>query len=443
MGTARLRNLWARLRGSLWLLPSVFTVSAFVLAEAAIRIDDLIESADLRDLPVIYPGSAEGARQVLGTLAGSMVSLTTISFSVMMVVLTLASSQFGPRVLRNFLADRLNQSVLGTFVATFVYCVIVLGRVPNPDQLGQVPRLAVSLGLLLTLGSLGMLIAFIHHVARSIQSSEIVRQAYRLAVNSIEGLYPEPLRAAEGDAPPPESPPASPPEHVIRAGSSGYVQAVDVDAAIAYACEHEGYVRLTVQPGDFVLTGDAVIELWRGCPAPRDPEALARRWVVLGPERTPEQDARYGLEQLAEIGTRALSPGTNDPNTAVECIDHVGAALAKLVARRLPHTCRRCEDTLRAWMPQPTFGDIAGAALNPLRHYGRQHPRVVERLALTLSLIEARAQRPSDRQWLREQRRRLAEQLQDIPDQQARLQLQRLCADAPARRDPADPHAHP
>jgi uncharacterized membrane protein len=432
MGMARLRNLWARLRGSLWLLPSVFTVSAFILAELAIRIDDLIESANLRDLPGIYPGSAEGARQVLGTLAGSMVSLTTISFSVMMVVLTLASSQFGPRVLRNFLSDRLNQSVLGTFVATFVYCVMVLGRVPNPDQIGQVPRLAVSLGLVLTLVSLGMLIAFIHHVARSIQSTEIVRQAYRLALKSIDGLYPDSCDPAAEAAASEAEPPVSAPARFIRADSSGYVQAVDLDAAITFACDHDGYVRFKVQPGDFIIEDEIVAEAWSASPLPDDASTSAWRWIVLGPERTPEQDARYGLEQLAEIGTRALSPGINDPNTAVECIDYVGAALARLAKRKIPSACRRSKGQPRAWLPQPGFGEVAGAALHPIRHYGREHPRVVKRLVLMLSTLEVRAQRPSDVEWLRQQRRRLSEQLDDIADHQARHELRRLCTDAPA-----------
>jgi uncharacterized membrane protein len=221
--------------------------------------------------------------------------------------------------------------------------------------------------------------------------------------------------------------------HAVGCDTSGYIQAVDVDGLMTFAREHHVYVELTVQPGDFVTKGDVVAKVSPDERLPDDVQTRVRRCLVLGQERTPEQDARYGLEQLAEIGTRALSPGINDPNTAIECIDHVGAALALLLSRKIPDESRRVNGKLHAWIPRPDFPAIAGGALDPLRHYGREHPSVIERLLRVQGTLEARAQDPRDKTWLTEQRQRIAEQLHGIEDASARRALQMAC-DRPASK---------
>ncbi|WP_221030595.1 DUF2254 domain-containing protein [Actomonas aquatica] len=402
----RWHNLLERLRATLWVLPALLACGAAALAEIAIWVDDHFGSA-LENLPVLYPGGIEGGRQVLTTLAGSMVSLTTISFSVMMVVLTLASNQFGPRVLRNFTADRFYQIVLGVFVSTFAYCLLVLGHLSADESTGApVPRLTISLALVLALGSLATLIAFIHHVARSVQASYIVLRAHHETCRTIAAMFPEEL----GDEPPSDVDDRvadyadREPHFTIHADRAGYVQALNVEDLLEFAAAHDLVIELTVKPGQFI-TRDTELARLHGDSLPNDLDekqlcATGRSWVLLGAERTGEQDCQYGVRQLTEIGVRCLSPGINDPVTAVACIDYLTENLISLARRAFPSRCRVDEDNqLRAIVRRDDFADIADAAFDNLRHYGREHPEVACRLADSLRILAPHLRRPADRAW--------------------------------------------
>jgi uncharacterized membrane protein len=416
---------WEKLRASLWLLPSLLTFAALALAEGVLRLDQVLDDRISHDTPLIYPGTAEGARQVLSALAGSLVSLTTISFSIMMVVLTLASNQFGPRVLRNFLSDRLNQTVLGTFVATFVYCAYILGRVPDSDEVGHVPRIAVTLALLLTLTSLGMLITFIHHIARSIQAAQVVRRAHALALHCINHIYPAPLGNEE-----PEKPahlPGTDPSTRVESSDCGYVMFIEPGGLIEYTKRHDLVIRLHVKPGDFIIRGACLAEVWGATP-PDDLDDDLRSFIVLGSERTPEQDPQCALRQLSEIAIRALSPSTNDPHTAMEAIDYLGSAVACLAGRYIPREARfDNEGQLRAWLPRDDFPGIVEPSLTPLRHYAREHAIVIERLLHFFQVLAPRLERPVDQAWARQQCADIHAQLGSIPDQRSRASLERAC----------------
>lgn len=399
----RLRNLLERLRSSLWVLPATLTLGAAILSELALLADGWIQRETLA-LPFLFPGSLEGARQVLGALVGSMVSLTTISFSIMMVVLTLASNQFGPRVVRNFLSDRLNQVTLGVFVATFVYCLLVLGRLPEPQEGAlSTPRLAVTLALALTLASLGMLISFIHHVACSIQASHVVLRAHHELQRSINTIYPEALgedaptrdarrRELEQDR-----------AFRVKMDRPGYIQAITTDGVMAFAEERDAFVRLLVKPGQFVTGGDEVAEVsFREGGIDAETERVVRGWLVLGAERTGEQDAQYGFRQISEVALRALSPSINDPSTAVSCIDYIGANLDELAMRRFADPERADDDgQIRVIGPRDGFPEIAAAAVDNLRCYARGHPEVMMHLARMLGSLGRRVRRPDDAAWTR------------------------------------------
>ena len=171
---AQLLKYWDRIRSSFWFLPSLMACGAVALALATVALDGSVTDDWLQTLAWVYTGGAEGASAVLETIAGSMITIAGVVFSLTLVALSLASSQFGPRLLRNFMRDTANQVVLGTFVATFLYCLLVLRTIRRADEVAFVPHLSVTLGVLFAIASLGVLIYFIHHVSVSIQADEII-----------------------------------------------------------------------------------------------------------------------------------------------------------------------------------------------------------------------------------------------------------------------------
>ncbi len=428
-------NWYERLRSSLWIVPAALTLASVVFSQFVLQVDDWITREQIH-IPYLYPGGVEGSRQVLGALTGSMVSLTTISFSVMMVVLTLASNQFGPRVLRNFLADRFNQVALGVFVATFLYRLLVLGRVPEPGQDGHAtPRLAVTVALALTTASLGFLIGFIHHVARSIQASHVVLQAHLEERRVIDALYPEDLgREREGASPRELPDDFERNAQTVVSRVAGYVQAVHGDDIVAFACTHDVLVRLCAKPGGFVTVGEPIAKIShyhdRG-PIKVDLEKLTHGWIEIDSERTGEQDAQYGLRQLTEIAVRALSPGINDPTTALSCIDYIGDNLARLARRSIPSSQRLDEhETLRAILPRDGFVEIAAAACEALRHYGRGHPEVMQRLVAMLAGLAPRLRRPADRAWVRDALAGMENEADHLAARRDRMNFRHHCRQA-------------
>ncbi|MBC7706367.1 MAG: DUF2254 domain-containing protein, partial [Rhodoferax sp.] len=167
-------KFWDRLRSSLWFVPATMAFLAVALAVAAVELDKAVADDWLLSLGWSYSGGAEGASLVLGTVAGSMIAIAGAVFSMTLVALSLASSQLGPRLLRNFMRDTVNQVVLGTFVATFVYCLLVLRTIRRADEVAFVPHLSVTIGVLLAIVSVGVLIYFIHHISVSIQADQVV-----------------------------------------------------------------------------------------------------------------------------------------------------------------------------------------------------------------------------------------------------------------------------
>ena len=186
-----LRKHWDSLRSSFWFVPATMAACAVALALASVSLDEAVTYEWIKAQGWAYTGGAEGASLVLSTIAGSMITITGVVFSMTLVALSLASSQLGPRLLRNFMRDRMNQVVLGTFVATFVYCLVVLRTIRRADEVLFVPHISVTFGVLLALVGLGVLIYFIHHVSVSIQADEVVARVGKELMAEIDRLFPE------------------------------------------------------------------------------------------------------------------------------------------------------------------------------------------------------------------------------------------------------------
>lgn len=376
---------WDSLRESYWFVPMVMAVGAAALSTALIALDDHIASQEARTIPWIQDAGAEGTRLLLSTVVGSMITVTGVVFSITIVALTLASSQFGPRLLRNFLRDRANQMVLGTFVATFLYSLLVLRSV----EADRVPYLATAVALALAVTSVFVLIYFIHHAASSIQASSVIAGVARQIESELPSLFPEELGAAPECEEPVGAADRFAEASDVTSADSGYVRVVVAESLFAMAARRDLAVELLARPGDFLTEGDLVA---RVIPADRIGDELVaciRESFVLGERRTAVQDLLFLTDQLAEMAVRALSPGTNDPKTAVACVHRLGVVIATLGRRKMPAT-EHCDDegTVRIVARATRFEEIVASCLDPIRRYGIDDAEVVVSVlrALTAAL---------------------------------------------------------
>jgi YihY family inner membrane protein len=399
-----LRAYWERIQASYWFLPAVMTAAAAALAFATVRVDEGMQYDWVDQLGWIYTRGPDGARAVLSTIAGSMITVAGVVFSVTIVALSLASNQFGPRLLRNFMRDRGNQIVLGTFVATYVYCLLVKRTVQGVDGSEFVPHISVTVAILMAVASLGVLIYFIHHVAVSIQAPELIANVAHELHEAIDRLFPEELgySAEEEDVETDELPSQFDRSgRAIGSPGNGYVQAVDGDQLLKLACQAGVVIRVRRRPGDFVVKRRPLAIAW---PEQRVDEKLAgriRNAFLLGPQQTPTQDAEYAVDQLVQVAVRALSPGINDPFTAATCLDRLGESLCHLAGRKLPSAFRRDADgALRVIANPLTFAEVADTAFRQIRQYGSSNFLILARLLDVISEILADTQRQEDRRAL-------------------------------------------
>ena len=399
---ALLLKYWDRIRSSLWFVPAVMACLAVALATAVVELDKVVGEDWLRRVDWIYSGGAEGASLLLGTVAGSMVAIAGTVFSMTLVALSLASSQLGPRLLRNFMRDTVNQVVLGTFVATFVYCLLVLRTVRRADEVAFVPHLAVSVALLLAMVSIGVLIYFIHHVSVSIQADEVIARVGKELDEGIDRLFPDHIgqSGAEFSAAPNEDElPAAfaRAARPVGAQEDGYLQLIDADPLMALASQEDLLLRLERRPGHYVIKGQALVMVWPGDRLSEEVAEQVNAAFVLGNQRTAVQDIEFLFNQLVEIAVRALSPGINDPFTAVACVDRLGSALCRLARRDRPPALRYDEDQrLRLVARGASFAGIVDTAFNQIRQSARANPALAIRMLDVIAQIARHVRRAPD-----------------------------------------------
>ncbi|OGX83939.1 hypothetical protein BEN47_17065 [Hymenobacter lapidarius] len=395
----RFRFLWQRLQESLWFVPGLLVLSAVGLAYGLVTFDAHTSFAGAKRFPLLFGAGAEGSRGMLTAIAGSMLTVAALVFSLTLSTISQVSSQYSPRVLRNFMRDRSNQVVMGYFVGVFVYCLLVLGTIRSVDEQKFVPATAVLAGLVLALGGVVALIFFIHHTAESLQTGTILERISNDTAESIEKLFP-----AEVSEPAPES--AKPPlwlgnGQVVHPDEPGYVQHVDAAALLRWANEHRAFVQLAQTVGAFVSEQDVLAYVQQEEPGAKtlDAEALAalRGCVGLARHRSSEQDVGFGLQQLVDIALKALSPGINDTTTGIMAIDRLGMLLQLLAGRPLPTSlCADDEQHPRAWLPAPDFAGYLRLAFDLVRINARGNHAVLLRLLDALAGA-ADAARPAGR----------------------------------------------
>ncbi|MER7459276.1 DUF2254 domain-containing protein [Micromonospora sp. NPDC126480] len=371
--------LLADVRESFWLVPGVFAVGAVA---AAIGLSAL----ELQlDLPVewLLPGGPDGARSLLSSIITAMISFTALVFSITVVALQLASSQYSPRVLRTFLQDRIIQVTLGTFVATFLFAMVVLAALPTDDE-RQLPELSLAVSMSLVLASTAMFIYYLHHMTTVMRVSHIIASIGSQTRRTIERRLP-----GDGAAPPPVTGEVV---QVVPAPGSGMVTDVDLARLARLAREHDCAISVVPTPGDFVLAGAPLLHAHRlpaGEPRPL-PVGHAAREVTIGVERTPGQDVGFGFRQLADIAERALSPAVNDVTTATRAVQEAHDLLRRLATRpERPWTVRDDDGTVRVRVNCLPFDAYLAMVVDDLRVTAGSQPRIARLLDALLEDLHA------------------------------------------------------
>jgi uncharacterized membrane protein len=382
-------GLWLEIRSSLWFVPSLLVLASIALGAALVEIDARFAPDLAERWPRLFGAGAEGSRGMLTAVATSMITVAGVTFSITIVALSLASSQFSPRILRNFMRDRRNQVVLGVFLGIFTYCVVVLRTIRGGDEGAFVPSVAVLVGVILGILGIGVLIFFIHHIADAIQASTIIANITAEALDVLERLHPDRLDGAGEDAD--DGSPAA--EHDARsrtvpAPRNGYLRSVDDEKLLAFARRHGVVVHLRPAIGDFLVEGTPLLA-WHaaagGAPAPLDDRtaAAAAGCVDIGNYRTTDQDPGFGLRQLVDIAQKALSPGINDITTAITAVQHVAAILTRAASRRVGAWGAFADGAELVLDRPPTFERLLVGALDPLSAVARGN------LAVLTALVDA------------------------------------------------------
>lgn len=377
-------NTAERLRTSYWFVPTVMAIGAILLAGGMIALDSRDGSQWMDRFSWLQASRPDGARQVLSSIGGSMITVAGTVFSVTIAAVVYASGQYGPRLLSNFMSDRGNQFTLGTFIATFLYCLLVLRTVRSPEESGGdgfVPNMALLVGVLLALCSIAVLIFFIHHVPSKIHINNVIKDIGTRLLDEVGDRFPDAIgRPHDADDTPDVRLPrtfrkgASAIEaddrRLIRSTNTGYIQMVDDALLMEVAAKHDLIIRLQFQPGDFIHERRVLAEAWPPGTCDDDAaEAIADAFSVSA-RRTALQDLRFLIDELVEIAARALSPGVNDPFTAITCLDWLGAAMSDLAGRDLPSNLRVDDDgALRIIAHPVTFGRFIDRSFGALLQY--------------------------------------------------------------------------
>lgn len=392
----RLKQFWNGLRASLWLIPGAMIAASVALALVLIEVDSRLTPEWLVDYPRLFGMGADGSRGMLTAIAGSMLTVATLAFSLTLTAVTQASGQYTPRIFRNFMRDRANQFVLGYFVSVFAFCLLVLRTIRGADETKFVPSLAVIAGLALALGGIVALVFFFHHIADSLQITTIIDNIANETKKSIERLFPENLGEAATTEEKIETVRAADAKvwRKIPALRAGYIQNADAEGLLEFAAANKILLRMRLGAGQFAGRGATLAEIAPDADAaiehaPVGDEEIKRinDLFTLDRYRTVEQDAEFGIRQIVDIALKALSPGVNDTTTAVACIDYLGEILGEIARRRIPAPIRSKSGEPRVIAVAPDFASYVETAFDQIRISGKANQAIFERLISTIKFV--------------------------------------------------------
>lgn len=380
------------LASSLWFVPSIFMGASIAAALLLAWLDRYLGDAQLL---FVFSGGPEGARAVLETIASSILTLAALVFSITILVLQLTSSQYSPRALRTFLRDVTSKVTIGVFLGTFVFALMGLREVRSEGGQEEffVPSLMITGAFIMTLVTLYMFLFYIHHISRRIQASSIIASIADETIESMDRRYPRhvngdvPLEAAVHDF--------GKPVQTLFASAGGMVVSVD-EIALSRLAERSGHqFGVLVGPGEFVVTGQPLIEVFL---TPVQEQKTVIRKIRLGEQRTMEQDVEYGFRQLVDVANKALSPGINDPSTAVQALDRIHDLLFRLGGRVLEDpVCTDIQGEPRVTLKVPKWEMFVRLGVEDILHYGGNSPDIRKRLgAMYRGLVQGLPEKRAD-----------------------------------------------
>lgn len=436
--------LWERLNSSYWFVPTMLGIVAAALSGATLSVDRSVGTDTFVVVPLVPVVQTEGARAVLTTIATSMITVGGVVFSLMLLTLTQASSQFGPRLLVNFMRDRTNQFVLGSFIATFVYSLLVLRVVTGGDgDVGVdafVPHLSVFVALLLAFGTVAALIYFFHHTAQSVRVTHILADVGRTLDRTLEELSltatrPEAEDAALDDV----SDHFREDAGIVDARQGGYLQEVQVERLVRMAEERGATIRLLAVVGTYVLRGAPLAEVHPVTATDAVGDEIHQA-LVLGEDRSLAQDISFLFDEFLEIALRALSPSMNDPFTARSCIDRIGEGMLLLDRRDLHRSVHRdTSGRIRALVPVPRKEDLAQHLFGELRHAAKGAPLAAHHLAATMAVLRRELRDRGVRTAVERELEALVEEAAEVLSERDVARLRALAAGQHRTVDPTLP----
>lgn len=382
---------WSELKATFWFIPVILILTSILLAIGLVYIDGRISFSKDGLARFFFVNSPDSARSILSTISGAMMGVAGTVFSITLVALTLASSQFGPRLIKNFMYVRLNQVVLGAYISTYLYCLLVLNAVKEGNDYTFIPSISILVAIIAAIMNIILLIIFIHQIAISLQADKVIADISDFISEQVETLFPEKLGEVKGSEENMDISAAisSYQRRIsLKSPTSGYLQYIDSDALMEIIIRNDSLLELYQRPGAHLVKGLEIGLLYSNSNLEKEALQKIFQKFVIGKTKTAQQDLEFSIHQMVEIASRALSPGINDPYTAIACIDNLTATMSYLAQAKFPSKYRYDEEgNLRIIADALEFEGVLDAAFNQIRQFSGGSPAVIIRLMEALTTI--------------------------------------------------------
>lgn len=395
----KLLFFWNELKATFWLVPVLIIISSVLLSIGLVYLDSITTLPQHELIRFLFVKNADSARSILSTISGAMIGVAGTVFSVTLVVLTLASSQFGPRLIKNFMYVRLNQIVLGSYISTYLYCLLVLNALRDTDGYTFIPSISIFAAIFAAIVNIILLITFIHQIAISIQADKVISDISDIIYSQVKSLFPEKM----GDEQ--ESVKSVDTGNIkseykkiipLPCPKSGYLQYMDSESLMEIITGQDALLEIKYRPGEYLVKDMEIGILYVNDDLDEEKTDDIVQQFVIGKTKTSQQDIEYSIHQMVEIAVRALSPGVNDPYTAIACIDNLTSAMCYLATVKFPSKYRfDKENKLRVIADTLDFEGILDAAFNQIRQFSGGSIAVIIRLMEALITINEFAKKES------------------------------------------------